>query len=357
MKTKFSQLMVAIALAFVSQAIMIASPATTAEIDCGAPRYALDQSPKRSGIELRYPKGQVSMLGEGWVRLGFTVTPTGDVQGIWLIDIVGAPIFAHAASGALAKSKYAPAVHGGRPVEFHGEFDAQFMIEGKNRAGTHAVVGSNYDKAKVYRDLGDHQRSVEILQESLKLTLNMYEYAITSYGLTVSYLGLKDYRRALLHVRHAAVGDAEFADRGQRKSALALLAELEARDGNFRASLCAFESLKKKYPDFQPAARLEELLATARRELTAATPVETQVELVESGREDLPAMWSHAVLRPALQFKAVQGRLKSFRLACPTAEIEGDFPVLHPVNVDRGVGECRLYVFGDPGAKFVLVEQ
>lgn len=337
--------------------LQTATPANAArDLQCDDKRYALDRGAKRIRMDLRYPKGQASMAGEGWVRLGYTVTPTGEVAGIWLIDIIGAPIFAHAAAGSLVKAKFEPAILGGKPVTFHGDFDSEFRMSGDNRAGVHAKVGTAYDRALAAREQGDYAESVEILKKSLSLTLNMYEYAITSYGLTVSYLGLQDRRRALRHARHTAMGEAGYADRGQRRSALAFAAELESRDNNFRRGLCTFEALKKHFPDFQANAALQAEMTRARAELAATTPLKSEVEIVETDREDLAPMWVHEVVRNNFQLAVVQGTLKNYRLVCPTATSEGPIGPA-PVPVDRSTGPCTLYVFGERGAKFVLDER
>ena len=331
--------------------------ATGAESYCESSPSPFDQDAEKLELDMRYPKGQQSMLGEGMVLLGFTVNTAGAVNDIWLIDIIGAPIFAHAAAGSLAKAKYTPAIRSGSPVVAQREIQFQYQIEGQNRAGVHALVGANYDRAQAFRANGDFKRSVEKLKESLKLTLNLYEYALASYGLTVSYIGLNDHRRALFHARHAATSNAQFTDKGQRRSTFAMLSELEARDNNFRASLCAYERLKKLYPDYQPSAHLQDLLALSARELSATTHVRSNVELVETEREDLPTMWKHPMLRRTFQFSNVEGNLANYRLVCPALKSVEKFPISRTVDVDPTAGQCTIYVFGDAGAKFAFDEK
>jgi TonB family protein len=305
-----------------------------------------------------YPQGQESMLGEGWVELAHTITPSGDVTNIRLIDLVGAPVFAHQASGALSKAKFAPVTVSGKPVSWNARYTFRYLIEGKNRAGVHAKVSGSYDAAAAARKFGAYDRSLRILLETNKLTLNLYEYALTSYGLAMSYLGLGDRRRALLHMRHAAIGDGDFVDTGLIRSTLAILAELEARDGNPRAALCVLATLKKKRPDYAPAAQLLEMIAAARAALDGGAPVRNEVEIIESGRDEmiLPR-WSHPVLRRTLQFTALQGAVKNYRITCPTHVLEGVVFGSGAIDVDQTIGSCALEVYGDPGAKFVLDEK
>jgi hypothetical protein len=174
----------------------------------------------------------------------------------------------------------------------------------------------------------------------------------------MSHLGLGDRRRALLHMRHAAIEDGNFVDTGLIRSTFAILAELEVRDGNPRAAVCAFATLKKKRPDYQPTAQLLEVIAAARTTLDGGAPVRSEVEIVENGRDDMIASrWSHPVLRRSLQFSALQGVVKTYRVTCPTHVLEGSISGSGAIDVDQTIGSCTLEVYGDPGAKFVLEEK
>lgn len=317
----------------------------------------LERQPRRTAdLETRYPKGQESMLGEGWVRLGATIDTSGRVVRMWLLDTIGSSIFAHATSGALAKAQYEPATQNGTPVEYHTEFQFRYLMSGRGPVAPHARASKTYDTAKALRDLGNHARSAEILLDLNRYTLTLYEYAITAYGLTMSYLGLNDRRRALRHARHAAAENGDFADRAQRRSALNLLADLAIKDNSFREGLCAYEVLRQKFPDFKPSAETEALVATARQSLTAATPLSTEVELVESMRADVQTMWEHEIVRSSFAIQRVQGKLNGYKLVCPAHAAEGPIPPAATM-VNRSSGVCTLFVFGEPGARFVLEER
>jgi tetratricopeptide (TPR) repeat protein len=291
--------------------------------------------------------------GEGWVSLQFTVTPAGTAENISVVDAIGSELFWQESAAAIAKGKWAAQPHAHHFAAFH----FQYLITGENRAGVHNLAARDYDLALANRKRGDYRRSIEILQNTMKMPLNMYEFATTSYGLTVSYLGLGDWRRALRHARHMAIGDGEFADKGQVRSTLSMAAELAAQDNSFHESLCYASVLKTKLPDFVPSARLKNALARAEQEIGAATPVRTEVEIVEPVRVGLPSVWSHRVLRRSLTFGPVQGVLKNARVVCPRAVVDRPFPITAPIDVDTSGGTCLLYVYGEPGARFAIEER
>jgi TonB family protein len=344
-----------VALAVALQAAFASSG--RAESLCKVPRPDLDRFAERIELDTRYPSGQEFDLGEGWVRLGFTVTPQGAATDIRVMDALGSPSFVRASTEAVAKSRWRPAVRRGQPIAFHRAFEFEYRMRGENRAGVHNLATRNYDIAYANRQRGDYRRSVDLLLDTLKLDLNMYEYSTVSYGLIVSYLGLNDRRRALRHARHASIGGGGFADKGQRRGALAYAAELAGVDNSFRESVCLYELLKEKYPDFTPSPALQQVLATAERELRATTPLRTDVEILEPLREEVAPAWGRQVFRRTLSFSGAQGGLKSIRVVCPTHVVERNFPITEPIDVDQSVGACTLYIFGDPGSKVVVDER
>ncbi len=313
----------------------------------------ITKPPKRLELDMRYPGGPLNNAGEGWVNLQFTVTPAGTAENISVVDAIGSDLFSRESAAAIAKGKWEA-----QPQAHHfAAFHAQYLITGDNRSGVHNLADRDYNLALANRKRGDYKRSIEILQNTMTMPLNMYEFATTSYGLTVSYLGLGDWRRALRHARHMALGEGEFADKGQRRSTLAMAADLAAQDNSFHESLCYASILKQKYPDFVPSARLKDALARAEREIGQATPVRTDVEIVEPVRAGLRPVWSHRVLRRSLAFGPVQGVLKNARVVCPRAIVDRPFPITAPIDVDTSGGTCLLFVYGEPGTRFALEER
>jgi hypothetical protein len=319
---------------------------------------AVDRRPKKLELDTRYPGGPLNNAGEAWVQLAFTVTPGGTAENVYVVDAVGSQLFQNESMASVAKSRWEPAQLGGKPVAFHRSgFAFEYRISDRGRAGVHNLATRNYDIALANRKQGEYRRSADLLLTTMKMPLNLYEFATTSYGLTVSYLGLGDRRRALRHIRHTVIGEGAFADSGQRSSALAMAAELAAQDNSLHESLCNFELLKDQYPNFAPGALLQGAIARAERDVNSAAPVRTEVEIVEPVREEVAPSWVHRVLRRSLAFSATQGTLKSARVVCPTAVIERAFPIGGPIEVDLSVGACTLIVYGAPGARFVLEER
>lgn len=371
MPIKLSHLLVALCLFFVPQGFVGAVAAAEDEPSSARtipnprpPKCASESSaaPVYTGKriadpELRYPKDEVRGLGEGWVRLMFTIDPQGVPVDFQIVDAVGSPLYVKFAIEGWAKSRYEP-VAGSEPAPLRvGSADVVFRIEGENRAGVHAAFSTTYDRAYSLRQQGRFAEALAVLKDTIKLSLNLYEQATASYALAVTYMRLNDRRRALLHIRHATINDGDLADKGVREAALAMNAELEALDSNPRGALCAYDKLMAKYPSHQPSSQLQSLLEKAREMIASATPVRTEVELIETERPDVPTAWSHRVLRPVFRIDGSQGAVPRLRLVCRNAIVDKAINQSIEVTVDRSAGACVLYVYGDPGARFVLDER
>ena len=64
----------------------------------------------------RYPTAAMRANQEGWVELSFTITPSGDVSDVKVIDAQPRHVFDRSAIDAVSRWKYQPATQDGTPV-------------------------------------------------------------------------------------------------------------------------------------------------------------------------------------------------------------------------------------------------
>lgn len=327
-------------------------------IDADTAGARFDALPYRTTIPpFRYPAREIDQLGEGWVRFAYTVDDAGTVKDIWLKEALGSPVYGERSVEVVRAQEYKPGIVGGNPAAFGLTIEISFLMEGENRADARASYRAIYDRAYDQRQKGRYAESLVTLQDAMKRPLNLYELATMSHALTLTYLGLGDWRRALRHSRHAALSDGHFADSGVRARALAINAELLARDNAFHDALCANTALRKQYPSFAPSPALQDAIARSRSELAGTNPIRTEVEIIESSRTDIPAHWPHRLARSSFSIDHIEGKIDRFRLDCLTLVRSGPIEQGTVVVVGPNRGVCRLYVFGDPGAKFALEER
>lgn len=334
---------------------LVTSPAHAEEFVCTG-SSGLDHPYKEPSIKLTYPPAEAFRESEGWSLFALTVAPDGSVSDVWLRDAIGSQSFSQNASEALAKAKFDPPVRRGRPVQVGDLIAVIFQFDPKDRPGDHNYYREALDRAAAARAQGDWKEAVRILDVSLAWPLHLHEMATMSHSMAISYMGLKDWRRALHHIRHATIEGGTVVEQNVRAEALALSVELHARDHDYARGICVYEKWKKLYPLMPEGPPLKAAIAEIRAALWSGAPVRTEVEILEQYRSDLTPHWSHALLRSSFAIEQVQGTLKSYRLDCIGRTERG--PVVPGVRIalSPGVG-CDLYVMGDAGAKFVLDER
>ncbi len=105
---------------------VVAPPPQTAptQVASTAPAtsVAASTSPKNKDFQLvkkvnpTYPSQALRSRTEGWVELSFTITTSGDVEGVEVIDAEPRRVFDREAARALGQWKFSPRIEGGKPV-------------------------------------------------------------------------------------------------------------------------------------------------------------------------------------------------------------------------------------------------
>jgi hypothetical protein len=337
-----------------------ASETRSQPVDCSDFRgAAIERLPQRRSFDIQYPKSESEELGEGWVEAFYTVSASGTVTNVEIIDMLGSKAYVTALEDALKVAKFDPAIKAGKPVDYYGyTFEVAFAIEGRNRAGVHYFGFSRaFDESKRRRNEKKFDEAVAVVKNAMTEPLNMYELATLSHGLTYAYIGLNDNHRALIAIRHAAVRGAQFLEKDAAPYALALLAKLEAKNNGPSAAICAYNQLQSKFPSFAPDDEIKQLMTAAEAQLAGSDPVRTDIELVDWGRPEIANRWTHVLLRRSFSFDITPAKPAKFRLVCGTTVREESVVSGKEWRIDPSDGTCTLLFYGDDGVKFTLIEK
>lgn len=98
------------------------APPTQVASAAPAPSVAASTAPQNKDFALvkrvnpSYPTQALRSRTEGWVELSFTITTSGDVEGVEVVDAQPRRIFDREAMRALSQWKFTPRTEGGKPV-------------------------------------------------------------------------------------------------------------------------------------------------------------------------------------------------------------------------------------------------
>ena len=306
---------------------------------------------------ISYPGGQENFWGEGWVALEFDVGTDGIPTNFRVADALGAASFIQSAISAWGAARYEPAVHRGAPIATHGAtVEVRYLIEGENRADTHAVFATNYDRAYKLRQAGRHREAAAVLKQTLGTTLNLYELATLSYGLAVTYNALGDRHRAFYHISHALIESGEFADKGVRRAAFVMGIELAAQLNMAGTTACWYEYLIEQYPDVKNDKRLRDLAEGMQQIVAGSSPLHTEVELVETNHPGVPTRWDHLLLRRSATLTTVSGNVSEVQVSCQTTAWRKQAGARLEISLPP-IERCTIAVQGDVGARFTFDER
>lgn len=107
-----------------ANAAATSNPSTAAAADVGGSHAAVlirNQAP-------RYPTAAMRANQEGWVELAFTITASGDVSDVKVVDAQPRHVFDRAAMDAVTRWKYQPATQDGNPIATNKRQRIEFKL-------------------------------------------------------------------------------------------------------------------------------------------------------------------------------------------------------------------------------------
>jgi protein TonB len=103
--------------------------AGTTSTDHSGEIVAVDQFDRVASREPVYPRNALRTHTSGWVELEFTITATGTVRDIEVVDAEPTGVFEHAASDALAAWRFKPRTVNGQPVAQRSTITMRFDVD------------------------------------------------------------------------------------------------------------------------------------------------------------------------------------------------------------------------------------
>jgi len=308
-----------------------------------------------------FPPEEAADWGEGWVLFNLTVGTNGVPKDVITIDQMGSDAFVTAALDSVRQWRYLAPQRNGKPAEVYGtEVDVEFAFE-DTAAGKRVFDNDEfralYERAQSRIADRSYDRAIGLLRDALNRRLGLYARAMGSYYLALSLMNVdkKNWPEALIHIKHATFKDGSFLDKSVLAPAMGLRVALEAQDGNYKEAICTYRHMHTRGSPLPPE-------AVQTGEQTAAlldnpAPLVIPAVLHAAGSALAPMQWAHPMLRRKFSFNAVSGAVKSFRLMCTGALMEGPVVPDRQWTIPPDAGSCKLLVFGSVGATFQLIEQ
>jgi TonB family protein len=292
-----------------------------------------------------YPYEARSEAAEGWVNVSFMVSPNGTPYEIYVSESTGNKELERAALDAVKAWRFKPASINGQPIDSATSAKLRFVLKGDK-------IRATPEFASAYRALGkaiddDDRAAAEAALAKLHVS-NLYEDA---------FLGFAQYRFALRwgtqeqQIRGLRRAIAEETDgyhlpKAEFVAALRSLLPLELNARDFANAMSTWEKLQKIGVD----SSLRPLMEKVQELRTSDQAYGVIGQIGES------SAWSYKLFKKHFQITVSAGHVSQVKLHCARKFASFAFDPGLQYQIDDRYGDCEIFVEGDPGTRFELVQ-
>ena len=206
----------------------------------------------------RFPESEYVKGHEGWVLVGYTVTRSGLINDIGILESSGSEAFEEAAVETIEDWRFEPGAEREETalVSFV-YFRSEILLSRRFK--------SYYDKAHGLIDKGELDAAEDILadiRELPDLTTNELAYSYLTEGRIAGARG--DYERQLMLFRRAVRNDGHWLDRKNYLASMRMIVILEIRLHDYASAVWDYDALVASEPGWDPGAELEEVVESVR---------------------------------------------------------------------------------------------
>lgn len=304
-------------------------------------------------ISPRYPKAAARELREGWVRLSFVIDQKGKVANVLVTDSSGHKDLERSAAKAIERWEFEPAYDNGEAiVQCDNSVQMDFRMDSQFQGARKKFV-RNYRKATSHIENKEFDEAKEILRklESDKVW-NYYED--TWYKLLAANYGL-------------ATGDEDLAFENLKALSLGWHTEemidkptylwTLSRVYVFQLERMLLADAQKTYKKLQKVdSEGEYLQKFADEQQQVLDFIENDKNILVKARVGEREFWKHQMVRNDFSIIDVEGSISKVNIRCDKKYYEFDYKPGNTWDIPESWGACQVYVHGDKGASFNLIE-
>jgi TonB family protein len=310
--------------------------------------------------EPRYPRRALERGQEGWVDISFVVEPDGSIADPVIEGSSGVPDLERAALDAVRRWEYAPATRNGEPVQqCEVRTRLTFEISTGGRPGATRSYVRRFREISRLHEAGQHEQAMEqVLELQRTQGMNRYETARTwaMRAMLEQQLGAPP-EQLVASLRPAAADSWIISNKELHRSLLEALLATEIRLRHYQRAIATAGRLREEVPEKARREEIEgvitELLAL--RDGSSYLTVSGRIE-PPAVDDEHPSFWTHQPLRRQFGIEDVEGRISAVDLRCQWQRALITWNPEHAWRLPEDWGRCDIYVYGEPGTTFTLIE-
>lgn len=310
----------------------------------------------------RYPfRARQSGL-EGWVQFNYTVEADGTLSNVEILSASPKRTFEKEALRAFQKWSFKPATIDGVPVRSCNN-EAMFRFAMGKSDGSGQRIGAERRFIKKYKKVQQliRERSFEealtVTDEMLETDgLNLYELANLHNVRGVIFGALGRTEEASSALKKATTFDGKYLN---KKVVAGVFDDLFVHQVGLQDYQSALETYEKRLEldKGEPSPAIVKVAEQLRALKEADTPFSVVGNLEPYKTDDAKnGSWYFNLLRREIGLIPVKGKPERLRIACDKNSAEMDFNADQTWKVPESWGDCKVFVYGAPGAEFQLVQ-
>jgi TonB family protein len=306
-----------------------------------------------------YPRRAIQRRQEGWVDVSFVVERDGSVSDPVVESSSGVTELEQAALDAVLTWQYRPATRNGQPVQ---QCEVRSRLTFSIETGRPSRASSKFRRRhRAIEKLVDRHELVPALAATRDLlattALNQYETARAwaLYAIIEQKMGAAPPQR--LDALRRATASSHMIGGPMHRSLLENLLDVELQLRHYHRAIEVAGRLRGEVPE---EARREELAGIiaelfAFRDSDSYLAVSGQIETMAVSPDHVP-FWTHQPLRRQFGIEDVNGRISGIDVRCQWHRALLTHDPQLAVRLADDWGDCDVYIYGEPGTTFTLVE-
>ncbi|WP_416307615.1 energy transducer TonB [Neptunicella sp. SCSIO 80796] len=313
-----------------------------------------DQSAQiKERVTPQYPRSQARKGQEGWVQLSYVIDEQGQVIDPFIIDSSGIEGFEKSALNAVSKWQFAPAMQNGKPVQqCENKLQLDFKLDNAPKGGTRKFV-------KLMRRFNDYLTANKLEQAQATLDelediprWNYYEAAFFD-------LAKSNYARAtgqpeeqLNYLSNALISKGEYLPKKIYAAGLQERFILEIQQNKLMDALDTFDVMQNSESELNSEVvnSVQQAAQKIHDFIDSDNPIAVSATIGQRG------YWRHTLSRKAFSFVDINGKIDDMDIRCDKHRNKFDVKRDKMWNIPLQWGECNVFVRGEQGARFKLVE-
>jgi len=308
----------------------------------------------------KYPKREAQKGVEGWVDVSFVISPKGIVDEVIIDASSGREAFEKETLRSVRKWRYEPATLDGKPVEqCHTKVRIVYALEQRRlKRGARMRFKKEYAKASAFLEQGQLEKATATIDKiEQEHVTTLYESARVWMLRSMVNEKEGDALKQLSSLSRAASGSKIYIEPSIKIAVFSKILGLELDFKHYADALDTIERLAELDLDDGMAQKLDKLKIEIEATRVDERVIAIDATIGEAREEhDNAGTWRHTLLRRTVGIEEISGSLERVELRCTWHRVKAKPEKGRAWRIPPEWGDCSIYVFGEPGSTFQLLE-